>query len=216
MTLQILLVRHGKPAIDDWTPIAGSAFAAWVRAYDLAPIDVTVPPAPGIRTRLSAIGCVATSPVRRAQESAAFLAPGRSLLCDALFAEVGIPSPIQLSLALAPRYWTVLCRVAWFCGWSHGAESLRHARSRAFREEGTSDDRLILRLRELGLIKQDVSNLDLIAVFEMARSEHAALPAEMQSFNSPHERVRVFLAPHLSAKGLRWAVPLESLKIRDE
>src|SRR6266508_1340850 len=61
------------------------------------------------------------------------LAPGRRFLCDPLFDEAGIPSSIRLRLALAPRHWSLLARVVWFCGWSHGAESLREARGRAHR-----------------------------------------------------------------------------------
>ena len=131
--LQIALARHGKPAFDDRTPVAGSAFAAWVRGYDEAPIDVTVPPPASLRAQASAMGCVATSTLRRASESAALLVPGRTFVRESLFVEAGLPASIRLSLALAPRDWTFLSRVAWFCGWSHGAESLREARRRAYR-----------------------------------------------------------------------------------
>ena len=147
-TCAALLVRHGKPAFDERTPVAGSAFATWVRGYDEAPIDVTVPPPASIRAQASAIRCVATSTLRRACESAALLAPGRTIVCEPLFNEAGIPSTIRLSLALAPRHWTFLSRVAWFCGWSRGAESLREARSRAQR----AAERLIELAREHGSV----------------------------------------------------------------
>jgi broad specificity phosphatase PhoE len=130
---EIFLMRHGKPAFDDRTPIAGSAFAAWVRGYDRAPLDMSVPPSPGLRAQAAAVGCVATSTLRRAQESAALLAAGRRVVSDSLFAEAGLPSAIPSSLRLAPRHWVFLARVAWFCGWSRDTESLREARSRAHR-----------------------------------------------------------------------------------
>jgi len=130
---KILLVRHGRPAFDDRTPIAGSGFATWVRGYDGAPLDVSVPPPPGVRAQASYVGCVATSTLRRAQESAVLLAPGRPLVCDSLFAEAGIPSAIPSSLRLTPRRWAFVARVAWFCGWSRDAESFSGARSRAHR-----------------------------------------------------------------------------------
>ena len=133
LMLQIILVRHGRPACDDRTPIAGWAFGAWVRGYDDAPIDVTVPPPASLRARASAIGCIATSSLRRARESAAVLAADRTFVYERLFAEAGIPSSIHLSLALPPRLWTFLSRVAWCCGWSRGVESLREARRRALR-----------------------------------------------------------------------------------
>lgn len=113
--------------------MAGSAYGAWIRSYDEAPIDVTLLPPADLRARVAAVGCVTTSPLRRSRESAALLAPGRPVICDALFAEAGVPSTIPLSLARAPRFWTLLFRVAWYCGLSQGAESVRDARRRARR-----------------------------------------------------------------------------------
>ena len=75
-----------------------------------------------------------------------------------------------------------------------------------------SDDRLLRCLRKAGLVRSDVSDADLKATFQAARDEHAA--CGYSPYNSPHERVRVFLEPYLSRKGLRWAVPLESLNPR--
>jgi broad specificity phosphatase PhoE len=131
--LKIFLVRHGRPAADFRTRIPGSAFGAWLRSYDEAPLDVTSVPPADLRARVATVGCIASSPLRRSRESAALLAPGRPGVCDALFAEAGVPSTIGLSLALRPRYWTLLLRVAWLCGWSDGAESVHEARRRAQR-----------------------------------------------------------------------------------
>jgi hypothetical protein len=55
----------------------------------------------------------------------------------------------------------------------------------------------------------------LIATFERARHEHAALPEDGRLCNSPNERVRVFLKPYLTFKGRLWAVPLKSLRWPD-
>jgi len=75
---------------------------------------------------------------------------------------------------------------------------------------------LIKRLRQLELVDAARSDADLVSGLDRARQEHAALDEEMQSFNSPHERIRVFLEPFLTSKGRKWAVPLESLKLSDE
>jgi broad specificity phosphatase PhoE len=131
LMLQILLVRHGRPAVDFRTRIPGSAFGAWLRSYDEAPLDVASVPPADLRARVATVGCIASSPLRRSRESAAHLAAGRPVVCDALFAEAGVPSTIRLGLALRPRHWTLLLRVAWFCGWSGGAESVQGARRRA-------------------------------------------------------------------------------------
>lgn len=50
--------------------------------------------------------------------------------------------------------------------------------------------------------------------FRAARSEHAA--GGYSPFNSPQERVRVFLEPYLTPKGQRWAEPLSSLDLPDD
>ena len=64
-----------------------------------------------------------------------------------------------------------------------------------------SDEALPRGLREAGLVKERVADEKLMAVFRKAREEHAALPAGQQAFNSPHERVRVFLERYLTNKG---------------
>jgi hypothetical protein len=65
-------------------------------------------------------------------------------------------------------------------------------------------------------VRKDVADVDLHAMFRKAREEHSALPPGRQKFNSPNERVRVFLAPFLSEKGTEWAVPFKSLDLPDD
>ena len=81
-------------------------------------------------------------------------------------------------------------------------------------QEGASDDFLLRRLRETGLVRSDATDADVKATFQAARAEHAA--GGYSPFNSPHERVRVFLGPYLTEKGRRWAEPLNSLSLPDE
>ena len=42
------------------------------------------------------------------------------------------------------------------------------------------------------------------------------MPEGAREFNSPEERVRVFLEPYLSDKGRRRAVPLDSWDLPDD
>jgi hypothetical protein len=79
-------------------------------------------------------------------------------------------------------------------------------------QEWHSDDALVRKLREMGLLIEDVSDDDLRATFARAREEDSALPPGRREFNSPNERVRVFLAPFLTSRGRRWAVPLRHLE----
>ena len=83
-------------------------------------------------------------------------------------------------------------------------------------DDARSDDALLRSLREAGLVKPDVPDDTLMGVFKKARQEHSALPERSRSFNSPHERARVFLEPYLTDKGRQWAVPLESLDLPDD
>ena len=81
--------------------------------------------------------------------------------------------------------------------------------SEARAEHTAADEIVVRRLRESGLIRADVSDAQVIETFDASRREHAA--GDYDLFNSPEERVRVFLEPYLTKKGLRWAEPLRSL-----
>jgi len=80
----------------------------------------------------------------------------------------------------------------------------------------SADQALVRSIRAAGLVKSDTPDDALIAVFRRARDEHNGLPEGTREFNSPEERVRVFLEPYLSDKGRRWAVPLDSLDLPDD
>lgn len=84
------------------------------------------------------------------------------------------------------------------------------SRSASPSNASASDDRLVRRLREKGLVRADVTDAAIMETFQKARREHAADGYSL--FNSPEERVRVFLEPYLTRKGGRWAEPLRSLR----
>jgi len=79
-----------------------------------------------------------------------------------------------------------------------------------------ADEALLRSLRAASLVSPDAPDDALVAVFRSARDEHDALPERTRRFNSPHERVRVFLQPYLSDRGRRWAVPFSSLSLPDD
>jgi hypothetical protein len=82
---------------------------------------------------------------------------------------------------------------------------------RLIADEWRSEETLVRKLRESGLVKRSVSDSQIKDTFNRAREEHARIDEGMRMFNSPNERVRVFLGPLLTRKGRRWAVPLTSL-----
>ena len=65
-------------------------------------------------------------------------------------------------------------------------------------------------------LAEDATDAELKDIFQAARDEHNTMHEEARLFNSPHERVRVFLQPYLSDKGRRWAVPHTSLNSPDD
>jgi hypothetical protein len=67
----------------------------------------------------------------------------------------------------------------------------------------TSDEALLMFLRDAGLLRPDASNDALMAGFRRARET-----AVSSSFGSSRdERVLAFLGPHLSDKGCEWSKP---------
>jgi hypothetical protein len=77
-------------------------------------------------------------------------------------------------------------------------------------------DALVSSLRAAGLVKPDVPDSALVAAFEKARAEDGYRYDRELTFNTRHERIRVFLAPYLTAKGTKWAVPLASIGPEDD
>lgn len=77
-----------------------------------------------------------------------------------------------------------------------------------------ADRALARRLRQAGLVRCWLPRAVIAWTFRAARAEH--ISGGYSSFNSPQERVRVFLWPCLTRKGRRWAVPLKSLEIPDD
>jgi len=71
-------------------------------------------------------------------------------------------------------------------------------------------------LRQAGLVEAQVADEDLKRAFQRAEQEHARIPKQMRIFNTPQERVRVFLEPYLTPKGQLWAEPLASLELPDD
>ena len=98
---------------------------------------------------------------------------------------------------------------------AQGARDMAIAPSKLGRlvaQEWGSEDTVVRRLREAGLVVRSVSDDLLKAALRRAVEEDSGLPPGEREFNSPNERARVFLEPFLTRKGRRWAVPLRSLE----
>jgi len=129
--IRIVLARHGRPAWDFRTPIAGHALAEWLRGEAEAPLAASPRPSPELEQFSRAAPCLVASPLRRSRDSARLLAPAAVPLIDPCFREAELPSGFGSGLRLRPLMWAGIARSAWFCGWSDGVESFKAARDRA-------------------------------------------------------------------------------------
>jgi broad specificity phosphatase PhoE len=128
--MDIILVRHGRPQPSASSPAPRRGLRGWEAGLEQAPLDQTLLPPPGLTALAASAGCIMTSPLRRSVESATLLAPGRTVLCEPLFVEAGLPVTPGAP-DIRPRHWTVLSRIAWVLGWSRAREPWPAARRRA-------------------------------------------------------------------------------------
>jgi broad specificity phosphatase PhoE len=77
------------------------------------------------------------TPLRRSRESARLLSPHAAPTIAEDAREAALPSALRSRLRLPPDLWAGVARVAWFCGWSPGVESLGDTRLRAARAAQT-------------------------------------------------------------------------------
>jgi broad specificity phosphatase PhoE len=128
--MEIVLARHGRPKLRQWSWITPGQFAEWIRAYDQAGIFVEEVP-PHIRAKAVQSPWIVSSPLPRCEQSAQALAPLRQIDKEELFREAGLPHAFWRFPRLPSSVWTVIFRAAWFCGYSTNSESLVMARNRA-------------------------------------------------------------------------------------
>jgi broad specificity phosphatase PhoE len=129
--MEIVLARHGKPRLPAPGDIRGAELSNWVRRYNAAGVDRSLPPPDELRRRARGAGYVAASDLRRAVQSARWLTSRRDLHIDRVFREAALPEPPFASVRLNPWVWGTAMRVAWFMGWSPRVESVFRARKRA-------------------------------------------------------------------------------------
>ena len=131
--MRIVLVRHGKPSAVSVAPIAGHDIGRWVRHYNDAGITRELAPPVVVCDLASSAGCVVVSTLRRARESAAWLAASKDVRVDPELREAALPESLATSIRLPPGAWVVLARVAWWLNWSESDETIAMTRLRAGR-----------------------------------------------------------------------------------
>ena len=111
--LQIVLARHGRPALpaEARRPISGREIGRWYRGYNESGIVAGAAPAQ-LRDAARAAGCVVASDLRRAIESAARLTSRDCIRVEASLREVGFPESLDSSMRLSPNLWVLIVRAA--------------------------------------------------------------------------------------------------------
>jgi len=128
--MQIILVRHGRPAhsATPWSTPVG--MKTWVERYNAANIAAGECPERLVQLAGS-VGVVLCSSLLRCVESRSCLSCECSQEPDPLFAEAHLPYP-DWSLPLMPsRIWRVAFRAAWFYGFANHTEHVGESGRRA-------------------------------------------------------------------------------------
>lgn len=111
--------------------IRAATFATWLREYDEAGLDATLPPPDGLTRSLATCALFFTSPARRAIESGEVLAASaeRRVAVDAR--EAPLPTRIAWPFSHRPATFVVAARTLWLLGFARAEESKQQVELRA-------------------------------------------------------------------------------------
>lgn len=142
----IILARHGKPALSRRCWLSAEEYRHWWGLYDEGGLLSGQTAPQGLLETARNAGVIYTSTLRRARETASAVAQGRKVLSDAVFIEAPLPPPHWPRwFKLPPRLWGVVARLWWHAFNHHdGQESRGEAEARA----GRAADLLIQRASE--------------------------------------------------------------------
>ncbi|MBU6472373.1 MAG: histidine phosphatase family protein [Alphaproteobacteria bacterium] len=129
--LQIVLIRHGQPAIAISPRTGHQGFGRYIDQYEEAGLDPQSLPPAELTDLLGELKAVFTSDRKRAHESARALAPKAELIADPLFVEAPLASPRIPLLRMTVPKWAVVARILWHAGYHPEIEPPAKARARA-------------------------------------------------------------------------------------
>lgn len=129
--MEIILMRHGRPAIDARQRLNARSFGAWVSRYDAATIDPASPPPTAAIRQARQATYVMCSTLPRSLTSATALGIPTPHGRDAAFRELEMPHADWRHPTLPVGLWLVLFRLAWALGYHRHAESFAAAKARA-------------------------------------------------------------------------------------
>lgn len=137
----IILVRHGKPAIDTRPRKCHNGFRRFIDEYQDAGLDPQSAPPEELLDLVKGLNAVHTSDAPRANDSARTLLPDAELIADPLFAEAPLAAPRIPILRMKAPVWAVMARILWHAGYHPEIENYRRAKSRAMQAADILVDR---------------------------------------------------------------------------
>jgi len=129
--MRIVLIRHGRPAIETSPRTSHREFRSYIDDYEAAGLDPTSAPPEELQDLLKELTQIYTSGKPRAHDSAKALAPNAELIADPLFVEAPLASPRIPLLKMKVPKWAVMARILWHAGYHPEIENYRRAKHRA-------------------------------------------------------------------------------------
>lgn len=129
--LRIVLVRHGRPAIEISRRTCHKGFRLYIDEYQEAGLDPMSAPPEELLDLVKGLNAVHTSDSPRSTDSARTLLPEAELIADPLFAEAPLASPRIPLLKMRVPLWAVMARILWHAGYHPEIENYRRAKARA-------------------------------------------------------------------------------------
>jgi broad specificity phosphatase PhoE len=130
-SLRIILVRHGKPAIEIAPRTSHHGFRRYIDEYQDAGLDPQSAPPEEVLDLVKGLNAVYTSSAPRAQDSARTLLPEADIIADPLFSEAPLAAPRIPLLKMKVPVWAVMARIMWHAGYHPEIENYRRAKARA-------------------------------------------------------------------------------------
>lgn len=127
--MEIILMRHGKPAFKGSAKVTSREMANWIAEYDLSDTGEDIPPESSKSLAFSASRII-SSPLPRALSSLRALGCEPDVI-DEVYREAGLPVFHMPGLRLSPNVWAAIFRIMWLCGLSRNVERMGKAKQRA-------------------------------------------------------------------------------------
>jgi broad specificity phosphatase PhoE len=129
--LRIILVRHGKPAIEIAPRTSHRGFRRYIDDYEEAGLDPQSAPPEEVLDLVKGLNACFTSHSPRAQDSARTLLPEADIIADPLFSEAPLAAPRIPLVKMKVPVWAVMARIMWHAGYHPEIENYRRAKARA-------------------------------------------------------------------------------------